>query len=159
MPTKKNEARQPIGKGKAGSMKRMLYKAGMGKKALATWRSQTSAAGRKQNKETAKQIGAGRVISAIRASRTSVGRNPTTGAAPRRIPKGTRMTVAAPVPMKSAPAPRAGGAKVAKVAAKVTARSGKTGSDALKAARSIVKGRKAPKASASQKRTSRLGGR
>ena len=36
---KKNSAPQPIGKGKAGTGKRMLYKEGAGKKALKTWRS------------------------------------------------------------------------------------------------------------------------
>ena len=34
----KNKAPQPIGKGKAGTGKRMLYKEGAGKKALKTWR-------------------------------------------------------------------------------------------------------------------------
>ena len=36
---KKNSAPQPIGKGKAGTGKRMIYEAGGGKKALAKWRS------------------------------------------------------------------------------------------------------------------------
>ena len=37
-PGKKTAAPMPIGKGKAGTGKRMLYEAGGGKKALAKWR-------------------------------------------------------------------------------------------------------------------------
>lgn len=39
MPRKKNQAPQPIGRGKAGSGKRMIHREGGGKKLLKTWRS------------------------------------------------------------------------------------------------------------------------
>lgn len=77
---RKNSAKQPIGKGKAGSMKRMLYKEGMGKKALATWRSSNPDV-KQANKAVAKSQGAKFVISQMRARRVAAGKNPTTGVA------------------------------------------------------------------------------
>jgi hypothetical protein len=82
-------------------MKRLLYEAGLGKKALATWRSQTQRTSMLQNKATAiagGEAGVRAVIRGIRASRAARGLNPTTNRPPRRI-KGT-LTVAKPVPMK-----------------------------------------------------------
>ena len=53
---KKNSAPQPIGKGKAGTGKRMIYEAGGGKKALAKWRAMPKSA-RKVIKKTSKTVG------------------------------------------------------------------------------------------------------
>lgn len=44
VPSRKNSAKMPIGRGKAGSGKRLISEAGGGKKALKTWRSMTKSA-------------------------------------------------------------------------------------------------------------------
>ena len=82
-PRKKSTARRPIGRGKAGSGKRLLHKAGAGKAALKTWRSAPKAWRKQQLANYSDRKGGASSLRAVvrknRSVRRKAGKSPGSG--------------------------------------------------------------------------------